>query len=92
MATSFLTPTARPDLTDLTDLTTTRTELGCFNLNQAAAYIGSNHTTMRELIHTEGFPAFRMGRRWMIPRRDLDNWLTEQAAKRARIDLTGGEA
>jgi len=36
---------------------------------------------MRELAHKPGFPAIRVGRRWVIPRMLLKEWLEEEAKK-----------
>ncbi len=58
---------------------------GAFNLAEAAAFIGTNHVTMRSLIQSPGFPAFRMGRRWIIPRDALIRWLNDRAAERAEL-------
>lgn len=63
----------------------TSNERGTFNLDQAAAFIGTNHTTMCAIVKTPGFPAFRMGRRWIIPRDALIRWLNERAEERAQL-------
>lgn len=60
-------------------------ERGTFNLDQAAEFIGTNHTTMCAIVKTPGFPAFRMGRRWIIPRDALIRWLNDRAAERAEL-------
>lgn len=59
---------------------------GAFNLREAAEFIGTNHTTMCSLVQTPGFPAFRLGRRWIIPRSALVAWLDARAAERAELD------
>lgn len=41
----------------------------------AASYLGVSVSTIRNLIRTPGFPAFRVGRQIRIPRSRLDLWL-----------------
>ena len=56
-----------------------------YNLQQAAEEGGISLPTMRALAHRADFPAFRVGRRWIIPVEDFMRWLSEQAEKRARL-------
>lgn len=58
---------------------------GAFNLREAADYMGTNVTTMGELVRRAGFPAFRVGRRWVIPREAFSRWLNQQAEARAQL-------
>ena len=52
-----------------------------FNLAQAAEAIGVSRPTMSTLVRTEGFPAFRVGPRYVIPYDAFKIWLIEQAEK-----------
>lgn len=61
------------------------TASGAFNLNQAAEYLGINKITMAKLAQTPDFPAFKIGRRWVIPREALIDWMEERAADNARL-------
>lgn len=36
------------------------------------------------LMHREGFPALRVGKKWLVPREAFMRWLNEQAGKEAR--------
>ena len=56
-----------------------------YNLETGARRIGVSYPTMLELVRRDDFPAFRIGRRWVIPRNALVRWLDEQAAKRAQL-------
>ena len=56
-----------------------------YNLSEAARAVGVSDPTMGELVHTPGFPAFRAGKRWVIPIAALERWLDEQAAKGGNI-------
>lgn len=50
-----------------------------YNLAEAAEALHVSRPTMLSLVHTDGFPAFRIGRRWIIPTDSLKQWLHEQA-------------
>jgi len=52
-----------------------------FDLAGAAKFVGVSIPKMRELAHKPGFPAIRVGRRWVIPRMLLKEWLEEEAKK-----------
>ena len=45
----------------------------------AAEYLGVSISTIRNLIRTSGFPAYRVGRQIRIPRSRLDLWLLTNA-------------
>lgn len=51
------------------------------SLEEAAKAIRVSRPTMLNIVHSEGFPAFRVGRRWVIPKRLFENWMEEQVAK-----------
>ena len=65
-------------------------ERTALSLEEAAASIGVSVPTMREIANSEGFPAIRKGRRWIIPCSALTQWLDAQARERAV--LPGREA
>ena len=60
------------------------------NLVQAAQLVGVSTPVMLRLVHSEGFPAFKVGRRWVIPRAALEGWLTAQAQQRRVFDDAEG--
>lgn len=37
-----------------------------------------------ELVHTEGFPKLRIGRRILVPRNELESWISENLTKSER--------
>lgn len=58
---------------------------GALNLDEAARFMGINHASMSALVRRPDFPAFRMGRRWVIPREALVRWLDKKAKERAEL-------
>ena len=62
-----------------------QSQIGALNLQEAAVFMGTNRTTMGMIVNTPGFPAFRVGRRWIIPRDALIRWMNERAAVRAQL-------
>nr|PZN59664.1 MAG: hypothetical protein DIU58_17645 [Sphaerobacter thermophilus] len=58
---------------------------------QAARYLGGclGEHKIRRLAETKhlGFPAFWMGRGWVIPRASLDAWLAERARLGQRVAI-----
>lgn len=59
---------------------------GAFNLKGAAEFASVSTPTMLEWVNRQDFPAFRSGRRWVIPRDSFVQWLNDQAARRACFD------
>lgn len=57
-----------------------------YDLKEAAAACGVSSGTMQMMVNREDFPAFRVGRRWVIPRASLEEWLKQQAAKRRTFE------
>ena len=51
------------------------------NADQIAAYLGVSRTSVYELMHTEGFPLLRVGRRIIVASKDLLNWIEENTGK-----------
>ena len=56
-----------------------------FNLRTAAEYMEISVPTLRELLSQTDFPAFKSGRRWIIPRDALIRWLNDRAEERAQL-------
>lgn len=48
-------------------------------VEEAAEYLGVCRPTLLELTRTGEFPAFRIGRRVLISRAGLEEWVAEQA-------------
>lgn len=38
-----------------------------------------------DLVRSKGFPSIRFGRKFLIPVRDLEAWLSEQASKGCKV-------
>ena len=64
-------------------ITTTTDEQIALTVEQAAQSLGISRPTMLELTRKAGFPCFRVGRRILIPRRALLDWLDRKAAEGA---------
>jgi excisionase family DNA binding protein len=52
-------------------------------LTEAAEAMSVSVPTMRTVIHQPGFPAFRVGKRWVIPVDAFREWMHKQALARA---------
>ena len=50
------------------------------NIRQTAEYLGVSYDTVYNLVHSEGFPSFRIGRSWKIDGRRLGEWVAQQSA------------
>lgn len=50
-----------------------------YTLNDAAIAMNVSRPTMLAMVRRENFPAFRVGRRWIIPIDAFRQWLNEQA-------------
>ena len=61
-------------------------------LEEAAESITVSINTMRALIYQPGFPAFRVGRRWVIPVDAFNAWLCKQGYAKASYPTACGEA
>ncbi|MQA00148.1 MAG: helix-turn-helix domain-containing protein [Dehalococcoidia bacterium] len=59
------------------------------NPEQAAKYCGVGINAMRGLLRAGSIPARRSGRRWIVRREALDEWMRneEEAEHRQRLDL-----
>ena len=54
-----------------------------YTVAEAAEAIGLAVCKVYDLCHVATFPAFRIGGRWIIPKRDLQEWLSQQAREKA---------
>ena len=59
-------------------------------IGEAAKSLGVSMPTMRKIASQKDFPAFRVGKRWIIPCHAFDEWLDKQA--RGRAAMPGREA
>ena len=50
-------------------------------VKQAREYMGIGRKKMYELVNTEGFPCFRIGKKFLVIREELDKWMIEQMHK-----------
>lgn len=54
-------------------------------LEEAAKSLGVSMPTMCKIVSQKDFPAFRMGKRWIIPCHAFAEWLDKQARERATM-------
>jgi len=54
-------------------------------LTQAAEAMNVSEPTMRYIVQQAEFPAFRVGKRWVIPVDTFNEWLNARASERAQI-------
>lgn len=50
-----------------------------YTLAEAANALHVSRPTMSQLVHSQNFPAFRVGRRWIISASGLQRWIDEQS-------------
>lgn len=48
------------------------------NAQQVADVLGVAKNTAYTLMHSEGFPTIRIGRRMVVPKEQLLRWMTDQ--------------
>ena len=53
-----------------------------YTLKEAAEAANLSEPVMRELLCNENVPAFRVGRRWVIPKDTFSEWLNNHAISR----------
>lgn len=58
---------------------------GALHLDEAAAYLGLGRSSMYELVRQGHVPSFKVGRRLLIPRQMLDDWMEEHARERKDV-------
>ena len=47
------------------------------NTTQLADLLGVSHSSVYELIHEPGFPSLRIGKRIVIPKEELRQWISD---------------
>lgn len=57
----------------------------CWTVEKAAKSCSVSRPTMLAMTRITGFPCFRVGRKILIPRRALMDWLDRQAAEGATL-------
>ena len=50
----------------------------CVTVDDLCDLLQVSRPTAYSLVHKDGFPVIRVGRRYLIPRAGLDRWLEEQ--------------
>lgn len=51
------------------------------NADQLGAYLGISRASAYTLLHSEGFPTIRIGKRLMVSSKKLLEWIEEHTAK-----------
>ena len=52
-----------------------------FTVSQVSKFLNVGITKAYELCHSKGFPVVQIGRKLLVPRKQLDLWLEEQTTK-----------
>lgn len=55
-----------------------------YTVQEAAEMLGISRTKAYELTNVVGFPCFRAGRKKLIPRAGLEQWIENEAKKGGR--------
>lgn len=50
-------------------------------------YLGISDKTLYKLLKIDGFPQFRLGKDYYIPKDDFENWISKSAKTNKRILL-----
>ena len=50
----------------------------CLTVDDLCGQLQISRPTAYSLVHSEGFPVIRVGRRLIIPKSGLEQWLNEQ--------------
>lgn len=58
-----------------------------YTLKEAAKVMHISESVLRALLYRPDFPAFRVGKRWVIPDAALKKWLSDRAAEKAVIEI-----
>lgn len=58
-----------------------------YTLKEAAKVMHISESVLRTLLYRPDFPAFRLGKRWVIPDAALKKWLADRAAEKAVIEI-----
>ena len=62
-----------------------------YTLKEAAKVMHISESVLRTLLYRPDFPAFRLGKRWVIPDAALKKWLSQMAAEKAVIEIDAKE-
>lgn len=69
------------DRIDFSESSNPSTRKRLLNINDVADTLQVSRPTVYQLIHQEGFPAFRLGNRWRVSADGLDRWIAEQSGE-----------
>lgn len=54
-------------------------------LKDLKEYFNISDKTMTKLLHTKGFPVFKIGRSYYIPETELTEWIKKQVKNNTKI-------
>lgn len=55
------------------------------NVSELAEYSGIGEEKIRQLVHTEDFPSFKNGAKWLINRELFDDWHNKVAMEHRQL-------
>ena len=60
-------------------------ERATLTIKMAVQYSGINEEKLRQLVHTQDFPCFKNGNKWLINREMLDEWLKKVSKEHRQL-------
>lgn len=60
-------------------------EKACYTVDEIGKILGISRATAFNLVKSKGFPAFRIGKRIIIPISAFSRWLDEQAKQQIAV-------
>ena len=58
----------------------------CYTVDQVGSMLGVSRTYAYQLVHSEGFPTIRLGRRVLIPAGAFNDWQAAQIKGGEKVD------
>lgn len=52
-----------------------------YNVGELGTVLGIGYPAANNLCHIQGFPALKVGNRYIIPKESLEKWLVENAGR-----------
>lgn len=62
-----------------------KTYKAALNVSELAEYSGLGEDKIRQLVHTDDFPSFRNGSKWLINRQLFDEWHNKVAMEHRQL-------
>jgi excisionase family DNA binding protein len=60
----------------------------CYSVEEVGEILGVSRSTAFNLVKSDGFPSFRIGKRIIVPKDAFHRWLNEQVEQRGGLNAT----